>query len=227
MKQSELQRAAQLGQQILQQQAELEARVRELSEVEARSARAGGSRHGGAVDSDGEELGEETRGKLMELKVAVENWKQENEIVWDGIKGSSSSTNSRLPTLTSTDSVPERATQSEFLPHHHPHQQQQQQLDPPSSSASQNRRTRNNAPHRSNDIEFATEIGQALLVEVRRLQTLLSERYKAIEELRADVDSREGREVALKEVVKVLEGNDGEQQSIHLSAFSLSLENGI
>jgi hypothetical protein len=85
MKQSELQRAGQLGQQILQQQAELEARVRELSEVEARSAR--GVRNG--VDSDGEELGEETRSKLMELGVAVGNWKKENEVVWDGIKGDS------------------------------------------------------------------------------------------------------------------------------------------
>jgi hypothetical protein len=78
MKQAELQRAGLLGQQILAQQSELEARVRELSEVEARSSRAING-----ADSDGEELGEETRSKLMALGEAVGGWEKENEVLWE------------------------------------------------------------------------------------------------------------------------------------------------
>ena len=81
MKQQELLRAGLLGQQILTQQSELEARVRELSEVEARSGRGGGS------DSDGEELGEETRVRLQALGEAVGGWEKENEGIWEGIRG--------------------------------------------------------------------------------------------------------------------------------------------
>ncbi|SGY44722.1 BQ5605_C001g00194 [Microbotryum silenes-dioicae] len=44
------------------------------------------------------------------------------------------------------------------------------------TDAASSRRARNNAQHRNNDIELATEIGQSLLGEVRRLQALLSEK---------------------------------------------------
>ncbi|KAL7417326.1 hypothetical protein BDY24DRAFT_377484 [Mrakia frigida] len=203
MKQQELVRAGRLGQQILSQQSELEARVKELSEVEARSAR------GGGTDSDGEELGEETRARLQALGEAVGGWEKENEGVWEGIRGgktptddpSSSSTNT-LPTSSSSSSdifssstlTSTTTTQSDFLPPNH---------DP-----SQSRRTRN-AAHRTNDIEFATEIGQSLLVEVRRLQTLLSERDKALEDSHREVEEGRGREEGLREVVRTLEGSAG------------------
>lgn len=77
------------------------------------------------------------------------------------------------------------------------------------SSASQNRRSRNTA-HRANDIEFATEIGQSLLIEVRRLQTLLAERDKAIEDLSRDVQDGQTREESMRELVRSLEGIGGE-----------------
>ncbi|KAI5843466.1 hypothetical protein DFP73DRAFT_455739, partial [Morchella snyderi] len=37
-----------------------------------------------------------------------------------------------------------------------------------------------NQPSRQHDLEFAAELGQGLLVEVRRLQALLSEREEAL-----------------------------------------------
>ncbi|CAG8829796.1 15310_t:CDS:1, partial [Gigaspora rosea] len=48
------------------------------------------------------------------------------------------------------------------------------------------RRDRNAAKGRQKDIEFATEIGQGLLVEVRRLQALLQEKEERIKELEAE-----------------------------------------
>jgi hypothetical protein len=55
----------------------------------------------------------------------------------------------------------------------------------PSSS----RRARNNAQHRTNDIELATEIGQSLLVEVRRLQALLQEKEEHVQGLARERDA--------------------------------------
>lgn len=84
MKQAELVRAGHLGQQILAQQAELEARVRELSEVEARSSRMETTTEDG--QSEGDQLGEETRMKLMALGEAVSGWEKENEVIWEGVR---------------------------------------------------------------------------------------------------------------------------------------------
>lgn len=52
-------------------------------------------------------------------------------------------------------------------------------------------RRQRNAQHRANDIEFATEIGQSLLIEVRRLQALLSERDAQLAASRSEKDSME------------------------------------
>ncbi|RIB21413.1 hypothetical protein C2G38_1962461 [Gigaspora rosea] len=54
------------------------------------------------------------------------------------------------------------------------------------SSGKSSRRDRNAARGRQKDIEFATEIGQGLLVEVRRLQALLQEKEERIKDLEAE-----------------------------------------
>ncbi|CAG8486179.1 22936_t:CDS:2 [Gigaspora margarita] len=54
------------------------------------------------------------------------------------------------------------------------------------SSGKSSRRDRNAARGRQKDIEFATEIGQGLLVEVRRLQALVQEKEERINELEAE-----------------------------------------
>ncbi|KAF7426385.1 hypothetical protein PC9H_008753 [Pleurotus ostreatus] len=69
-------------------------------------------------------------------------------------------------------------------------------LDPPreeherpkaGSSAAQSRRAKN-AAHRADNVEFALEIGSGLLTEVRRLQSLLGERDKAIQDMKEEKD---------------------------------------
>ena len=58
-----------------------------------------------------------------------------------------------------------------------------------SQTQSARRSRRDNAAHRANDIEFATEIGQSLLGEVRRLQALMLERDEQIAALSREKDS--------------------------------------
>ncbi|KAH7097728.1 hypothetical protein BKA62DRAFT_715348 [Auriculariales sp. MPI-PUGE-AT-0066] len=55
-------------------------------------------------------------------------------------------------------------------------------------TAAQRRRWAMNARHRANDVEFAFEIGSGLLPEVRRLQALLADRDKALQQLTQEKD---------------------------------------
>ncbi|KIO31470.1 hypothetical protein M407DRAFT_68021, partial [Tulasnella calospora MUT 4182] len=48
-----------------------------------------------------------------------------------------------------------------------------------------------NAAHRQDDVQFAYDIGTSLLAEVRRLQSLFSERDKTIQDMKADKDDLE------------------------------------
>ncbi|RIA96933.1 meiotic cell cortex C-terminal pleckstrin homology-domain-containing protein [Glomus cerebriforme] len=56
----------------------------------------------------------------------------------------------------------------------------------PTTTTGRNRRELNKAKKRKDDIELATEIGQGLLVEIRRLQALLQEKEERIKELEID-----------------------------------------
>jgi hypothetical protein len=220
MKQSELVRAGQLGQQILGQQAELEARVRELSSIEARA-------DGGGDDSD-DELGEDTRNRLRDLGEAVVGWERENAGVWTGASTSGGEPGSagvsaspsvvsdlnagRPGTFNSSRNLASAIATSDFLDPSSP-SAAAGGMAPSVSASSLSRRSRNNA-HRSNDIEFATEIGQSLLVEVRRLQALLGERDTVIEGLRREVDEASRGDESMREVVRELEGSNGQSDSL-------------
>ncbi|KAF8555509.1 hypothetical protein OG21DRAFT_1365974, partial [Imleria badia] len=48
-----------------------------------------------------------------------------------------------------------------------------------------------NAAHRADDVEFAFEIGSGLLTEARRLQRLLGDRDKAIQDMKEEKDDLE------------------------------------
>jgi hypothetical protein len=80
---------------------------------------------------------------------------------------------------------------------------------PEPSSSSLSRRQRN-AQHRALDMEFATEIGQNLLVEVRRLQALLSERDRALEKSAEERDSWDAERERLYAAIRAAEGSVGE-----------------
>ena len=58
-------------------------------------------------------------------------------------------------------------------------------------------------------MEFATEIGQNLLVEVRRLQALLSERDRALEKFSEEKDGWETERNGMLAAVRTAEGNVG------------------
>ncbi|KAI0002585.1 hypothetical protein BJV74DRAFT_882197 [Russula compacta] len=71
----------------------------------------------------------------------------------------------------------------------------------PGTSAAQSRRAKN-AAHRADDVEFAFEIGSGLLTEVRRLQSLLAERDKAIQDMKEEKDDLEKSVESLRSALK-------------------------
>lgn len=60
------------------------------------------------------------------------------------------------------------------------------------------------------DMEFATDIGQNLLMECRRLQALLSDRDQAISKMVEERDGLEAEKEGLIGAVRVAEGSVGE-----------------
>ena len=76
-------------------------------------------------------------------------------------------------------------------------------------------RRQRNVQHRALDMEFATEIGQNLLVEVRRLQSLLSERDRVLEKLAEEKDGWRGEREALMAAMRASEGSIGRYSLAH------------
>ena len=71
-------------------------------------------------------------------------------------------------------------------------------------------RRQRNAQHRALDMEFATEIGQTLLVEVRRLQALLSERDRAREKWSEEKEGWEAERETFIAAMRAAESSIGE-----------------
>lgn len=206
-KAEEVQLAGQLGQALLSQQQELEGRIRDIAEVAARFAdrQSSSSAGRGGESSDGSEareVGEETKKSLRALEEELERWENGNQDLYqvvgtaaargvpalnevDPSTGSAPSARPRAPSLslgkrpsmadlaasTSNTSIASAASSTT-----------------PALDASSSRRARNTAQHRTNDIELATEIGQSLLVEVRRLQALLQEKEEHVRAVERERD---------------------------------------
>lgn len=223
-KANEIHLAGQLGAALLQQQQELETRIRELAEVQQNFAQSpAGQRRargtGNAEDSDGEkEVGEETRRRLEELENDLRQWDEGNAGMYQTVGMAAAQGVPSLDALQHDDGeidgghqTPQRAGASSshgIPPDSAPHSRQRapslshavapnlaQSLAASSSTTSidpsASRRARNNAQHRNNDIELATEIGQSLLVEVRRLQAMLADKDHVIEEMQRERDAVE------------------------------------
>ncbi|THH03317.1 hypothetical protein EW146_g10465, partial [Bondarzewia mesenterica] len=73
------------------------------------------------------------------------------------------------------------------------------------TSAAQSSRRAKNAAHRADDVEFAFEIGSGLLTEVRRLQSLLGERDKALQDMKEERDDLEKTVESLRDALKTQE----------------------
>ncbi|KAM6503344.1 coiled-coil protein [Amanita muscaria] len=174
-KEKQLQQAGTLGQRVLAQQMELEERIRQLHEFE--------------VDKpDEDEVDSDVRGKYRELGDTIMAWDAENAQLSSAFGASlkrTSTGKSSSPSFHFTD-----------LPHENPvaHVESDRATKASSaastSAAAQSRRAKN-AAHRADDVEFAFEIGSGLLTEVRRLQSLLAERDKAIQDIKEEKDDLE------------------------------------
>ncbi|KAI0346389.1 hypothetical protein BDW22DRAFT_1388518 [Trametopsis cervina] len=125
------------------------------------------------MDFDGGE-GDEVREKYRELVDTIKSWDAENEqlsstfgVKVNGIPASPAVELSRAEIERSVERSKASAS---------------------GTTAAQSSRRAKNAAHRADDVEFAFEIGSGLLTEVRRLQSLLAERDKAIQDMKEEKD---------------------------------------
>ncbi|KAF8492517.1 hypothetical protein JB92DRAFT_3002848 [Gautieria morchelliformis] len=163
-KEKQLSLVGTLGQRFLAQQMELEERISQLNDLEAAKTSA----------TDDQALETEIRDKLGELKHTMNSWESENQDMF-GVLGNKVNGVPPSPTATSLPSFDVEDTSAVHSPTSGP-------------SAAQSSRRAKNAAHRANDVEFAFEIGSSLLTEVRRLQSLLAERDKAIRDMKEEKD---------------------------------------
>jgi hypothetical protein len=81
---------------------------------------------------------------------------------------------------------------------------------PPTGSTPTKRRSKvPNADRRNTDIEFATEIGQGLLLEVRKMQALLQEKEEKLRALETQKADLERAAEAMTKQMRQREENEG------------------
>ncbi|EMD35304.1 hypothetical protein CERSUDRAFT_116103 [Gelatoporia subvermispora B] len=183
-KELELQQAGTLGAQILQQQTTLQERIRELQELDL-------------SDDDADEADSSVRERYRELTEAIKAWELENEQVTAVFAKHPVNGTQMSPAAESTDAESSRGRPPAAGGHERP------KASGAGPSTAQSSRRAKNAAHRADDVEFAFEIGSGLLVEVRRLQALLAEKSKKlqdVEEEKQDLEATiEGLQAALRQ----------------------------
>ncbi|KAF8162432.1 hypothetical protein K438DRAFT_1775872 [Mycena galopus ATCC 62051] len=177
-KEKQLQQAGTLGQRVLAQQMELEERIRQLQEFDADKL-------------DDEQVDDDARDRYSELAETLMSWDKENAEL-------SSAFGSRRP--------PSPAPDSSFSLPEENSKHANAKTPTGTAAASQSRRAKN-AAHRADDVEFAFEIGSGLLTEVRRLQSLLGERDKAIQDMKEEKDDLEKSVDALRAALRQQESS--------------------
>ncbi|KAG8784154.1 hypothetical protein FRC15_003911 [Serendipita sp. 397] len=127
----------------------------------------------------------EIRTQLDELAQTMHGWATENETLWAGaVTKDAPSDSSGIPQYES-DAQPTANT----------------------PSAAQSSRRAKNAAHRANDVEFAFEIGSGLLTEIRRLQSLLAERDKTLQDMKDERDDMDRSIENLRTALRTQETN--------------------
>ncbi|KAF9445809.1 hypothetical protein P691DRAFT_762180 [Macrolepiota fuliginosa MF-IS2] len=175
-KEKQLQQAGNLGQRVLAQQMELEERIRQIQEF--------------VVDKpDEEEVDHQARVKYRELSDTILSWDSENAQLSSAFGTSAK----RYTNGTQPSPSPAFAELPNEVPEH---------KRPSGSAAGQSRRAKNAANRSFIDPEFAMDIGNNLLAEIRRLQSLLTERDKAIQDMKEERDDLEKTVEALKTTLK-------------------------
>lgn len=122
------------------------------------------------------------------------------------------STGDPLPTPTSSTILPPPSTSSLLPP-------------PPQSTTPTKRRSKvPNTDRRNNDIEFATEIGQGLLLEVRKMQSLLQEKEEQLRRLETDkAESERLAEVLAKQLKQSQESEGKKKKKQRLISLSYTM----
>ncbi|KAG8708982.1 hypothetical protein FRC09_000925, partial [Ceratobasidium sp. 395] len=171
-KEKQLNLAGTLGQRILAQQLELEERINQLVDAEER------------LQATPDDADTEMRVKLQELADVMQSWETENERLFGGFGTKLGNGTAVMPPSPDMPPVNEFGMRSGT-------DEASTSMRSNGPSAAQSSRRAKNAAHRANDVEFAFEIGSSLLVEVRRLQALLAERDKAIQDMKEEKDDLE------------------------------------
>ncbi|KAG1747402.1 coiled-coil protein [Suillus lakei] len=144
-----------------------------------------------AERAEDEELDTDARERYRELAETIAAWDAENAQL------SSAFGQKRPPTQQSSPALP-----INDLPREEPERSKAS-----ASSAAQSRRAKN-AAHRADDnLQF--EIGSGLLTEVRRLQSLLGERDKAIQDMKEEKDDLEKTVESLRTALRSQEQSSG------------------
>ncbi|KAG6841489.1 hypothetical protein C0991_010347 [Blastosporella zonata] len=174
-KEKQLQQAATLGQRVLAQRVELEERIRQLQELEADKA-------------EDDRIDPGARERYRELADTLVAWDSENAQLSTAFGSSKRILNGKIPSPS-------------FAFAELPREEPERSKPSAGTSAAQSRRAKN-AAHRADDVEFAFEIGSGLLTEVRRLQSLLGERDKAIQDMKEEKDDVEKTADALRTALR-------------------------
>jgi hypothetical protein len=94
---------------------------------------------------------------------------------------------------------------------------------PPQSTTPTKRRSKvPNTDRRNNDIEFATEIGQGLLLEVRKMQSLLQEKEEQLRRQETEKAESERLAEVLSKQLKQSQESEGKKKKIKPVVNSLS-----
>lgn len=170
-----------MGQEILKQQQELEERIKDFE----------------ADADDGEdEVGEATRSKLQELDNAMREWETQNE----GMRRELGGKVSRSIVCFGVVADIQPSGIIDGLPN---------SITVPAPAETSMSRRQRNKERLLHDVEFASDVGQNLIKECRRLQALLSDRDQAISKLVEERDSWETEKEGLVGAVRVAESSVG------------------
>ncbi|KAG8832152.1 hypothetical protein FRC17_001904 [Serendipita sp. 399] len=137
---------------------------------------------GGPSNDEGES---EIRAQLDELAQTMHGWATENETLWAGAVTKDAPGD--------TSGIPHYESDAQPAAH--------------TPSAAQSSRRAKNAAHRANDVEFAFEIGSGLLTEIRRLQSLLAERDKTLQDMKDERDDMDRSIEQLRGALRTQEAN--------------------
>lgn len=189
---------------------------------------------------------EETRVKLEALEATIKEWDGDNDPLYAKVGAAASTTVSSslahfdAPATVSSMSTPFGSPASKSRPRNGTdsappatrilkpmpsrgnlsHSVAASPLPPPlptDPTSPSSRRARNNASHRTNDIELATDIGTSLLTEVRRLQGVLAEKEELLKE------KGKGKEALERELESAVAAKRTAEESIGELPCSLHL----